>query len=234
MDDFKYYKIRNGNLSLEYDINNKLSNIERYLGVQKNTFLSGILSAVISNYIINKYLKSDEDIYFMFIILMSALYLLLKTFFLVLEVLQKKIIVFLKEKGIPSEQEEYNFNNFFYKKIISQMVYVISITNRIDELKGKKEDLKNIYIMQGFYCLEQIRHELYETIILKKIKSRQKNILASIGYNRVIYIIDTAMKCLDVLNGYNEELYIEEYSNDKGNWEKMKEKIMFLANNFFI
>ncbi len=189
-----FYKIRNGNLPFEYDIEKKLSKIEKLLERRNTDVISGITSAALANYISQSDIFKDNWLFFLFFLLIG---------FIILEGLAyigKCIYKKMKKKKYNriSEEDDEAVQDWFYKKIIVQTTYVFSIIKRGKELANddEKKDLCELYSMQGAYGIRIISVEIGR-LIYSLSEKKLNRCFSVLGKESIIYTLDLLLKGLN-------------------------------------
>ena len=220
----KYYKHRNGNEALEYDISIRLKQIEKLLSERNENFICGVLSAILSNYLtgIIGNLINCENGSVVFIIFLFVLYLVFKYCFNIVRKGYKVYQAIKSRHYIPEEYEE-ELIDCFYCKITNEIILAVSLINRVEKLKnsGMKQELWDIYIFQAKHSIEKATRFLQENIsdFTEKQIQEYKQL---IGESALMWLIKTALSYLEKIHNYNENIDIR---NTKIYFNNLKEKL---------
>ncbi len=198
----KYYKYKNGNSSFEYNVEAELKYISKLITKKNETLFSGVISSIISDYIIRhggwgpfKYGSIS------FIVLLFVFYVAIM---IVIRLLKKgyKWIICVKNKDIIVEDDVKRKLDCFYDKICTEIICTVSLVNRVEELQNKniKEELWNIYKYQAKYCLKKSSRYLQEEIGTFSKKQRKEYVLL-IGKESIDWMIDTCQEYANKLKG---------------------------------
>lgn len=220
----KYYKHRNGNEALEYDISIRLKQIEKLLSERNENFVCGVLSAILSNYLtgIIGNLINCKNGSVVFIIFLFVLYFVFKYCFNIIHKGYKVYKAIKSRHYIPEEYEE-ELIDCFYCKITNEIILAVSLINRVEKLEksGIKQELWDIYIFQAKHSIEKATRFLQENIsdFTEKQIQEYKQL---IGENALMWLIKTALNYLEKIHTYNGDIDIK---NAKMYFNNLKERL---------
>ena len=162
-----YYKQRNSNETMEYDVVRSLNRIEKLISDKNEDFICSIVSALFANAFTQMLEEVLEDINtsLIFIVFMLMAFILLKIFFQLIDAIKnwKKS----REPGYKkSDEKQLDLRNVFYCKIANEIIFAESLINRVCKLRkqNKKEDLWRIYLFQAKSCLERAGKLLHDSV----------------------------------------------------------------------
>ena len=162
-----YYKQRNSNETMEYDVVRSLKRIEKLISEKNEDFVCSIFSAVFANAFTQMLEDVLQDINasLIFIALMLLMFVLSK---FIIQLIGK---IRNREKsrvpGYKIEDEKIlDLRNVFYCKIANEIIFAESLINRVCRLRkqNKKEDLWKIYLFQAKSCLERATKLLHDSV----------------------------------------------------------------------
>ena len=218
----KFYKLKNGNRSFEYDVANNLEEIKVLLAEKNNSLICGIFSGIISNFIVNDIDNFIISKNVFFILLLVGIYILLE---ILLKGFSNAKVWFRKylDRDKVSDVMEMKARDVFFCKIVEEAVLGVSLVNRVAELKenDEKPELRYIYAWQAKYTFEKVAI-LLEELLLEKTKKQRRLCIETIGKAELSWLIDTVVLYLEKLEGFYEGIYvkniIEFYTRCKKEW----------------
>lgn len=208
----KYYKQRNVNEVLEYDVIKSLKKIESLISEKKEDYICSIFSALFANAITKiideKITNAAEG--FVFIVIMLTVYCILKkVFHLVTKYNEWKQT---KKTGYKmSDDKQADLRNVFFCKIANEIIFSTSLINRVHELRNdnKKEELWKIYLFQAKNCIERAGKLLHDSV--PSFEGKQwDDYVELVGKEAIIWMIET-------VNVYSKKLNDIEPSIDINN-----------------
>ena len=191
----KFYKLKNGNISFEYEIKNKLSHIEDLLYKRENDLLCGVFSAVMAECLTA--CMKNRSIYFIpILIVLFYISKLIVKMFSFLRMLQNNH----RKLGQISDEEELQIQELFWDKIVPEIVYGVSLVNRVEYLelnKNKdKECLKKIYTLQAKRSF-WVASEMLNNSIYSLSEQKREDYINVIGSDALKWIKETSIEYLE-------------------------------------
>lgn len=224
----KYYKVRNGSGAFEYEIVKKMTQIEFKLEDNESNFLCCVISAIISNIISNlDCFKESNAKSVVFILGLGILYFVIKKLIIVLKIIKRNIIekVINKDVNVREEKEKIDF---FYNKVVNDTVFIISLVNRVTDLKTHhyKNELCKLYLFQAKNSLQNIAEQMDELIFFNN-QYRLNTIIRSIGVDQIVYILEQCKHYAEDIQRLDEDINMEDvvtyFLNSK---EVLKKKML--------
>lgn len=218
----KYYKLRNGSMSFEYDMVDNLEQIKVLLAEKNDNLLCGVFSGIISNFIVSGIdILSETKKNIFFIVLMIVIYIIFEMLLKYFRKVKIWVIKYLNSREI-SDKIEMEERDIFFCKIVEEAILGISLVNRVEGLKrtDEKNELQYIYAQQAKYTFEKIALIL-ENSILEKTKKQMELCVETIGKDVLSWLINTIILYLEKLHSLYEDIEVE---NTKEYYDRCKKK----------
>lgn len=187
----RYYKVRNGNGAFEYEIVKKMTKIELKLEDNESDFFCCVISAIIANVISNlECIKGSNSKSVVFILGLGTLYFVIKQLIIILKRVKRNIIEKIIKKDV-NEREEKEVIDFFYNKAVNDTVFIISLVNRVTDLKkhNYKNELCKLYLFQAQNSLQNLAEQMNKHIFFNN-QYRLKTVISSIGTEQIVYVLE--------------------------------------------
>lgn len=186
----EFYKFRNGNGRFEYDVTQRLDNIEKSLSNQIDSIVCGVLSSVIAEYITDSIDKLGQitNKYFIFVPILILCYIILKRIIKICKWIYEKNKA---PKNDISTKQQKEIIDLFYNKIVNEMVYGISMVNHLQLylVSNQKIALHFAYALQAKYSFER-NASFISSILYNGSVKRRKEIVDLLGKNALEEVMD--------------------------------------------
>lgn len=219
-----FYKLKNGNISFEYDMNIRLERIEQLLGKKQEDLLSAVIGSIIADYISKNYLANSWFIP----VMVAAICIIKIAIFLVHKAIT--IVKALRQKDFSSEKEQLLVQGVFWNKIIPKIIMGMSLINR-NETKNAgikndyQTDLQIIYIYQARRCFWEASEDMNNYIFSVNEKKLKEYVLI-LHKEPLLWVCDMSIKYLDyIASALNLNIASQ---TEKQFYERVKETIKVL------